>query len=127
METHKRVLGILYIVSGSMHILFMLFLSALFSVLLPFIFEHAKLDEQWILVYIVPFIQIIATITVLLFAIPSIIAGIALLYKKRWALTLALVLGCFKLFSFPLGTALGIYTIWVYSENHKQNLTNSTT
>ena len=126
METHKRVLGILYIVSGSMHILFMLFLSALFSVMLPFIFEHAKLDEQWILVYIVPFIQIIATITVLLFAIPSIIGGIALLYKKRWALTLVLVLGCFKLFSFPIGTALGIYTIWVYSENHKQSLANST-
>ena len=42
METHKRVLGILYIVSGAMHILIMLFLSALLSLLLPFIFENAK-------------------------------------------------------------------------------------
>jgi hypothetical protein len=126
METHKRVLGILYIVSGSLHILIMLFLSALFSILLPFIFEHAKLDEQWILVYIVPFIRIIATITVLLFAIPSIISGIALLNKKKWGLTLALVLGCFKLFSFPIGTALGIYTIWVYSEDHKHHISNPT-
>jgi hypothetical protein len=124
MDTHKRVLGILYIVSGSLHILIMLFLSALFSILLPFIFEHAKLDEQWILVYIVPFIQIIGVITILLFAIPSIIGGIALLNKKKWGLTLVLILGCFKLFSFPIGTALGVYTIWVYSENHKHHVSN---
>jgi hypothetical protein len=122
METHKRVLGILYIVSGAMHILIMLFLSALFSILLPFIFENAKLDEQWILLYIVPFIRVIGVITVLLFALPSIIGGMGLLNKKKWALTVVLVLGCFKLFSFPIGTALGVYTIWVYSEDHKQHL-----
>lgn len=121
METHKRVLGILYIVSGSMHILIMLFLSALFSILLPFIFEHAQLDEQWILLYIVPFIRAIGVITIMLFALPSIIGGMGLLHKKQWALTLVLILGCFKLFSFPIGTALGIYTIWVYSEDHKHN------
>ncbi len=125
METHKRVLGILYIVSGSLHILLMLFLSALFSILLPFIFEHAKVDEQWILVYIVPFVQIIGVITILLFAIPSIIGGIALLNKKKWGLTLVLIVGCFKLFSFPIGTALGVYAIWVYSENHKHQVSNS--
>jgi hypothetical protein len=96
----------------------------LFSILLPFIFEHAKLDEQWILVYIVPFIRIIATITILLFAVPSIIGGIAILNKKKWGLTLVLILGCFKLFSFPIGTALGIYTIWVYSEDHKHHISN---
>ena len=124
METHKRVLGILYIVSGAMHILIMLFLSALLSLLLPFIFENPKLDEQWILLYVVPFIRIIGVITVLLFALPSIIGGMALLNKKKWGLTLVLVLGCFKLFSFPIGTALGVYTIWVYSEDHKQNLAN---
>jgi hypothetical protein len=48
------------------------------------------------------------------------IAGAGLLLGKPWALTLALVMGCFKLFSFPFGTALGIYTIWVYAENHRQ-------
>lgn len=126
METHKRVLGILYIVSGSLHILLMLFLSALFSILLPFIFEHAKLGEQWILLYIVPFVQIIGVITILLFAIPSIIGGIALLNKKKWGLTLVLIVGCFKLFSFPIGTALGVYAIWIYSENHKHQVSNST-
>lgn len=124
METHKRVLGILYIVSGSVQILIMLFLSALFSILLPYILDHAQVDEQWVMVYIVPFIRILTIGIILLFSVPAIIGGIALINKQKWALTLVLVLGCFKLFSFPIGTALGIYTIWVYSEDHKQHITN---
>ena len=124
METHKRVLGILFIISGSVQILIMLILSTLFSILLPYILEHAQVDEQWVLVWIVPFIRIITFGVILLFAVPSIIGGIALLNKKKWALTLVLVLGCFKLFTFPIGTAIGIYTIWVYSEDHKHRTSN---
>ncbi len=124
METHKRILGILFIISGSVQILIMLILSTLFSILLPYILEHAQVDEQWILVWIVPFTRIITFGVILLFAVPSIIGGIALLYKKIWALTLVLVLGCFKLFTFPIGTAIGIYTIWVYSEDHKHRTSN---
>jgi hypothetical protein len=121
MESHKRILGILYIISGALLIIAMIFLSALFSVFLPVILEHSNADDQWILEWIVPFIQLIAVIIVLLFAIPSLIAGWGLLNKQKWALTLALILGCFKLFNFPIGTALGIYTIWVYAEDNRQN------
>jgi hypothetical protein len=57
---------------------------------------------------------------IVLVAVPSIIGGIALLSGKKWALTLLLVIGCFKLLPFPIGTALGVYTIWVYAEDNKQ-------
>jgi len=119
MEVHKRILAILYIISGSLQILGMLFVTAFMSVIIPFIMDEAGPDAQWVFVWLVPFIRMIAIFIILLFSIPSIIGGIALLNNKSWALTLLLVLGCFKLFSFPIGTAIGIYTIWVYSENHK--------
>ncbi len=119
MEAHKRILAILYIISGSLQILGMLLLSALISAFMPFIMDEAAQDAQWILIWIVPFIRIIAIGVILLFSIPSIIGGVGLLNNKSWSLTLLLVLGCFKLFSFPIGTAIGIYTIYVYSENHK--------
>jgi len=119
MEVHKRILAILYIISGSLQILGMLFITAFMSVIIPFIMDEAGPDAQWVFVWLVPFIRMIAIFVILLFSIPSIIGGIALLNNKSWALTLLLVLGCFKLFSFPIGTAIGIYTIWVYSENHK--------
>ena len=120
MEAHKRILGILFMVSGILQIVFLLALSVFVSTLFPMIFEHADVDDQWALVWIVPFISTIVTVLILLMSIPSIIGGIAVLNNKKWGLTLVLILGCFKLFSFPVGTALGIYTIWVYTEDHKR-------
>lgn len=119
MEVHKRILAILYIISGSLQILAMLFASAFISAIIPFIMVEAGPDAQWVFIWLVPFIRMIAIVVILFFSIPSIIGGIGLLNNKSWSLTLLLVLGCFKLFSFPIGTAIGIYTIWVYSENHK--------
>ncbi len=120
MDVHKRILAILYIISGSVQILGMIVLSAFISILIPFIMDEAGPEAQWVFVWIVPFMKAIAVCIIIFFSIPSIIGGIGLLNNKSWALTLLLVLGCFKLFSFPIGTAIGIYTIWVYSQNHKQ-------
>lgn len=119
MEVHKRILAILYIISGSLQILGMLFVTAFLSAIIPFIMDEAGPDAEWVFVWLVPFIRIIAIVIILFFSIPSIIGGVALLNNKPWALTLLLVLGCFKLFSFPIGTAIGIYTIYVYSQDHK--------
>jgi hypothetical protein len=119
MEVHKRILAILYIISGSLQILGMLFVTAFISTFIPLIMDEAGPDAQWVFVWLVPFIRIIAIVVILFFSIPSIIGGVALLNNKSWSLTLLLILGCFKLFSFPIGTAIGIYTIYVYSENHK--------
>ena len=47
------------------------------------------------------------------FAIAGLIAGGGLLAHNPWARLLTLVLGCISLIHFPLGTALGIYTLWV--------------
>ena len=119
METHKRILGILYIISGVLHIIGMIFLSFIFTLIFPLVFEHAHIDDQWVLVWIVPFLRAIAAFIILLVAIPSVIGGWGMLSGKKWAFTLILILGCFKLFSFPIGTALGVYTIWAFSEAHK--------
>lgn len=125
MESHKRILGILFIISGLLHLFGLLFLSFLFSLIFPLIFEHAHLDDQWVLVWVLPFLKAFAVIVILLVAIPSIIGGWGMLAEKKWAMVLILVLGCLKLFSFPFGTALGIYTIWVYAEDHKQKTTQN--
>jgi hypothetical protein len=43
----------------------------------------------------------------------GIVTGWGLLERRPWARTLAIVLGVFRLFDMPFGTALGIYTLWV--------------
>ncbi len=55
----------------------------------------------------------IIAVIALLVSLPSIIGGIGLLKKQEWARILILVLSFIHLLEFPLGTALGIYGIYV--------------
>jgi len=43
----------------------------------------------------------------------ALFAGLSLLNRKPYGRVLAIVLAVLALFKFPLGTALGIYTLWV--------------
>jgi ABC-type glycerol-3-phosphate transport system permease component len=43
----------------------------------------------------------------------TILTGYALLTRQPWGRILAIVFAIFALIHFPLGTALGIYTLWV--------------
>ncbi len=119
MHNHKRILGILYIVVGSLQLVTLMGLSFFITALFPFIADEAGPDGSVILNLLGSILPFLLWTLILIFAIPSIIGGIAILNEKSWALTLLLVIGCFKLFSFPFGTALGIYTIWVYAESNK--------
>jgi hypothetical protein len=50
---------------------------------------------------------------VAVFAIPGLIAGYGLLKYYEWARILTIVIAIFELIRFPLGTILGIYSLWV--------------
>jgi hypothetical protein len=119
MENHKRILGIIYCVSGVLLGLTALFLNVLFAMVFSFVAGQADQEDAAILELVGNILEWLPTVIILCFAIPSLIAGIGLLNKAPWAMILALILGVFKLFSFPIGTAIGIYTIWVYAEDNK--------
>lgn len=46
-------------------------------------------------------------------ALPGLLAGIGLLREKNWGRILTIIVSFFNLFNFPIGTALGIYGLWV--------------
>jgi len=125
MESHKRVLGIIYIVSGVLLVMVMMALSMFFSVFATWLADSAGEDQQWIFSWLFPFISSIAILICVFIALPSLIAGWGLLNNKSWAMLLALIVGCLRLFSFPIGTAIGIYTIWVYAEDNRLRNTSS--
>jgi hypothetical protein len=63
-----------------------------------------------------PFVQAFLPFIGLLFlasAVLGFVAGWGLLERQSWARILAIVLGILALLDFPIGTALGIYTLWV--------------
>ncbi len=46
-------------------------------------------------------------------AVAGFFAGWGLLQREQWARVAALIVGFVSLFNVPIGTALGIYTLWV--------------
>jgi hypothetical protein len=58
------------------------------------------------------FMPVLVTITVAMAAL-ALFAGFSLLNRKPWARILTIVLAILSLVKFPVGTALGIYTLWV--------------
>ncbi len=52
-------------------------------------------------------------VAVLVKAAAGFLAGWGLLQRQSWARIVAVVLAFLSLFNIPLGTALGIYTLWV--------------
>lgn len=61
---------------------------------------------------ILPIIANVMIIFVVIISIPGIIAGIGLFKRKEWARILALIISVIDLFNIPLGTAVGVYSIW---------------
>jgi hypothetical protein len=49
----------------------------------------------------------------IIISLPGMIAGLGLLKMRPWARIVAIVVGVLHILSFPFGTALGVYTLWV--------------
>jgi uncharacterized membrane protein (DUF2068 family) len=125
LDSHKKVLGILYMISGTLTIVGILILNAFLSVIFSFALEEVDPDEQKAVELVGAFLQYVPAFVILVFSVPTLIAGIGLLTRKSWATLFAVIVGCFKLFSFPIGTAMGVYSIWIYSEDQKQRRNQS--
>lgn len=62
---------------------------------------------------ILPSILSFTAMCLLALAVAGLAAGWGLMERRSWARTLAVILGILALFDPLLGTALGIYTLWV--------------
>ncbi len=49
--------------------------------------------------------------------LPSIFAGIGLIRRFSWARMLIIVVSVVDLFSVPIGTALGVFSLWILLKN----------
>ena len=50
------------------------------------------------------------------FAVPGFIAGYGLLARRPWGRIAGIVVAILDLFNIPIGTAFGIYALWVLTE-----------
>ena len=106
MKTHITILGWLNIADGAITLL----IGVLAFMFLTGIgFASGDLEA-------LPILALIGTTTGMFMsalALPSLLAGFGLLREKNWGRILAIIVSFFNLLWFPIGTALGIYGLWI--------------
>ncbi|MBV9959157.1 MAG: hypothetical protein JO360_12090 [Acidobacteria bacterium] len=108
-EEHNRTLGIMHLVYGGFHALLMLMMLAIFIPIFTLGATHGR-DPNGA-VFMTIFMSVIFLFWAA-FSVPSFVAGYGLLKRKSWARVWGMIAGGMAGMSFPLGTALCVYSFW---------------
>lgn len=107
MRKHVRTLGWLYITLGVIDLLVGL---ALFGLLSGIGLLSGDVQAFGVMTIIGGFTGVI----MLVVAVPNLVCGLGLLRDwGGWVVVLAVILGLLNLTTFPVGTAVALYTFWV--------------
>jgi hypothetical protein len=116
-QSHVRTLGILWCVFGGYRV-FAGIAASLFLLGMAHngFFERFSPDRSFPFAAFTPMMGGIAALVLVMSiggAALAFLTGFALLNRKSWGRTLAIVAAVLALIKIPLGTGLGIYTLWV--------------
>ncbi|MDX6446162.1 MAG: hypothetical protein QOH71_3236 [Blastocatellia bacterium] len=114
-EQHNKYLGWAHVVYAVLHALMGVVVSVIVIVMFSTLPNSSRGNPppMGFLIAMAIF-MLIFTVGI---SIPSMIAGYALLKRKRWAKIAAIVAGAFAAMQVPIGTAVCVYTFWfLFSE-----------
>lgn len=107
MKQHVSFVGALHIGFGILGII-----GAL-AVFITFNFAHEFVENEPIADEVIAFLRGSISLLILFFACLGIIGGIGLFSYKPWARILVMVVSAINCLNIPIGTAKGVYSIWV--------------
>jgi hypothetical protein len=106
MQQHVTIVGWLFLLGHALFLLVGLFvLTLLTSIGLSIPDPEARA----VLLIVGPSVGLL----LMMLALPGLAAGYGLLTRKHWARVLAIAVGILGLPNLPLGTAIGLYALWV--------------
>jgi hypothetical protein len=123
MEKHVKLVGILNIVYRSLAIIGAMVLLAIavgFGYIYDALVQTDSIQPHEIpaaILDLIPLILFFVASLIIVVSVAGIIGGIGVLKRKEWGRVLLLVVSFFNLIRIPLGTVLGVYTIWVLINN----------
>lgn len=115
MESHVKILGILYLISGGLFLLGALVLATTMA-------GAGLLAQDAGIFALLSGLGVVIAGFLALLGLPGLIAGWGLLQHKSWSRVLGLVLGFVNLVNFPIGTLLGAYSLWVLLQPETERL-----
>jgi hypothetical protein len=121
-QTHVKVLGVLYLAVGGCMLLGALFLAMTMGGVAGIVGASADPEDAAIAV---PILGIAGTALAGffgIFSLPSLITGYGLLNFKPWARIVGIVLSAISLIMIPFGTIVGAYGLWVLLSKETERL-----
>ena len=109
-QDHNKVIGIMHLIWGGFNALMLLFIVPFILMMIGSMGSNPGPPAEFKSVFGI-FMGVIIAVSIL-FAIPPLVAGYALLKRKSWAKAAGIVAACFTALSMPFGTALTVYTLW---------------
>jgi hypothetical protein len=113
METHVKVLGVLYIVLSALGTLAALMIILVFGAAGAAAAASASSGDAAVALPVIAAIGGVLATFLLIVSLPGFVAGFGLLNYKPWARILTIVLSVLNLFNVPFGTFVGAYGLWV--------------
>ena len=125
MQTHVKVLGVLYLAVGGCMLIGALFLAMTMGGVAGIVGASADPEDAAIAV---PILGIAGTALAAffgIFSLPSLITGYGLINYKPWARIVGIVLSAISLIFIPFGTIIGAYGLWVLLSKETERLFSS--
>lgn len=119
MEGHVRTVASLHIALSILGFLLSIFIYSVLNLIGNFVDEK---EAQVVLSIVANGLAIFLFVL----SIPGLIGGIGLFKFKEWARILVLIVSALKLLNFPIGTAVGVYSIWVLVQKETTELFTTT-
>lgn len=113
MESHVRTLAILHIIFSALGLVAALVIFLVFGGIAGLVAGAGGAEDARVAIPVLGAIGSFLFFLLLALSLPGLVAGIGLLKFRPWARILTIVLSAFDLFHVPLGTALGVYGLWV--------------
>ncbi|MCB0713286.1 MAG: hypothetical protein KDD67_13220 [Ignavibacteriae bacterium] len=113
MSQHLKILGVLTIVYHGLSALLVL-------VILPVFMGASLFADSPEAAGVLGGLGLFITIVILTLTLPGVIGGIGLLKGKSWGRILVLIANALYILSFPLGTALSVYSFWVLTKDESR-------
>lgn len=113
MQTHVKILGVLYLVVSAFFLLMALFLLLVVGGTAGIVGATADPEDAAIAIPILGFAGTALAMFLGVFSLPGLATGYGLLTFRPWARVVGVVLSAVSLINLPVGTALGAYGLWV--------------
>lgn len=117
MEKHITLVAAFHITFG---IIFLIAGIVLTTILTSIGFLSGEPEAMAVLTTIAPIIGFFLAIV----GVPMLIGGIGLLKRRSWARILVIIVSILALFKIPVGTAIGVYSIWAMLQDETVQLLN---